>query len=93
MFVVGQTFPVTNIPGPHSRKVTTASKNRLKMVVYRVLNKTEHHRLLVKDIAAHFPDQNDMQNRQRLKEFMEYQRAGDDQGYWKVKATEPLPAE
>lgn len=93
IFVVGQTFPVTQIPGPHSRKVTSASKNRLKMVVYRVLNKNEHHRLQVKDISAHFPDQNDMQNRQRLKEFMEYQRSGDDQGYWKIKSTDTLPGE
>uniref|UniRef100_A0A060T0Y2 ARAD1C19426p n=1 Tax=Blastobotrys adeninivorans TaxID=409370 RepID=A0A060T0Y2_BLAAD len=92
-FAVGQTLPATAIPGPHSRKVTTASKNRLKMIVYRVLNQNERHRLLVKDISAHFPDQNDMQNRQRLKEFMEYQRAGEDQGYWKVKASEPLPNE
>ncbi|ODQ66812.1 hypothetical protein NADFUDRAFT_11137, partial [Nadsonia fulvescens var. elongata DSM 6958] len=93
MFVVGQTFPVTDIPGPHSRKVTTASKNRLKMIVFRVLNRSEKHRLLVKDISAHFPDQNDMQNRQRLKEFMEYQRSGEDQGYWKIKQTDLLPLE
>lgn len=90
LFVTGQTFPVTQIPGPHSRKVTTASKNRLKMIVYRVLNKSPHHRLQVKDISGHFPDQNDMQNRQRLKEFMEYQRSGEDQGYWKLKPGDPL---
>ncbi|ANB14883.1 Taf1p [Sugiyamaella lignohabitans] len=93
VFVVGQTLPVTAIPGPHSRKVTTASKNRLKMVVYRVLNKNPHQRLQVKDISGHFPDQNDMQNRQRLKEFMEFQRSGDDQGFWKVKAGDTLPPE
>jgi transcription initiation factor TFIID subunit 1 len=89
LFVVGQLFPVVDIPGPHSRKVTTASKNRLKMIVYRVLKRSPERRLLVKDISVHFPDQNDMQNRQRLKEFMEYQRSGDDQGYWKLK--EELP--
>lgn len=93
LFVVGQTFPVTLIPGPHSRKVTTASKNRLKMIVYRVLNKNERHRLQVKDISGHFLDQNDMQNRQRLKEFMEYQRSGADQGYWKIKQGDTLPDE
>lgn len=93
LMVVGQTFPVETVPGPHSRKVTTASKNRLKMIVYRVLNKSEHHRLQVKDISPHFPDQNDMQNRQRLKEFMEYQRSGPDQGFWKIKSNEALPAE
>jgi transcription initiation factor TFIID subunit 1 len=59
------------------------------MIVYRVLKRSPERRLLVKDISVHFPDQNDMQNRQRLKEFMEYQRSGDDQGYWKLK--EELP--
>lgn len=93
LFVAGQTFPVTLTPGPHSRKVTTASKNRLKMIVYRVLNKDANQRLQVRDISAHFPDQNDMQNRQRLKEFMEYQRSGKDQGFWKVKQGNDLPNE
>lgn len=93
LFTVGQTFPVTTVPGPHSRKVTTASKNRLKMVVFRVLNKSKHHRILVRDISPHFPGQNEMQNRQRLKEFMEFQRHGDDQGFWKIKSSETLPNE
>lgn len=93
VFTVGQTYPVTDVPGPHSRKVTTASKNRLKMIVYRVLNASPYHRINVKDIAEHFPDQIDTQNRQRLKEFMEYQRTGEDQGYWKVKPTDTLPGE
>jgi transcription initiation factor TFIID subunit 1, fungi type len=93
LFVVGQTFPVTGVPGPHSRKVTTASKNRLKMVAFRLLNKNEYHRLQVRDISPHFPDQNEMQNRQRLKEFMEYQRGGEDQSFWKVKTGEILPNE
>lgn len=93
IFLVGQLYPVVEVPGPHSRKVTTVSKNRLKMIVYRVLNHNEHKRLVVKDISAHFPDQNDMQNRQRLKEFMVYQRSGEDQGYWKIKPNEKLPNE
>lgn len=91
LFTVGQTFPVVEIPGPNSRKVTSMGKNRLRMVVYRILNKSPEHRLLVKQVARHFPDQNDMQNRQRLKEFMKYQREGDDHGYWKLKEGEILP--
>jgi transcription initiation factor TFIID subunit 1 len=89
LFVIGQLLPVVDIPGPHSRKVTTASKNRLKIIVFRVLKRSPEQRLLVKDISVHFPEQNDMQNRQRLKEFMEYQRSGDDHGFWKLK--EELP--
>ncbi|SCW02106.1 LAFE_0E14312g1_1 [Lachancea fermentati] len=91
LFTVGQTFPVVEVPGPNSRRVTSLGKNRLRMIVYRILNKSPEHRLLVKQVARHFPDQNDMQNRQRLKEFMKYQRDGDDHGFWKLKETEVLP--
>ncbi|RCK55892.1 Transcription initiation factor TFIID subunit 1 [Candida viswanathii] len=83
-FAVGNTFPV-EVPAPHSRKVTNISKNRLKMVVFRVMNNLGAPRISVKDVSKHFPEHTDMQNRQRLKEFMEYQRQGDDQGYWKVR--------
>lgn len=91
IFAVGQTFPVIEVPGPQSRKVTTATKNRLRMIVYRILHKRGNGRLLVKDVALHFPEQNDMQNRQRLKEFMEYQRSGIDINFWTLK--DPLPSE
>lgn len=91
LYTVGQTFPAVEVPGPHSRKVSAISKNRLKMIVYRILNSDEHQRLLVKDISTHFPEHTDMQNRQRLKEFMEYQRSGEDQGFWKLKSHQQVP--
>lgn len=84
-YALGNSFPAVEIPAPHLRKVTNTLKNRLKMIVYRLMNKNGAARVMVKDVLRHFPDQNDMQNRQRLKEFMEYQRQGDDQGYWKMK--------
>lgn len=93
LFAVGNTFPAIEVPAPHSRKVTNISKNRLKMIVFRAMNMNDESRVSVKDIAHHFPDQNDMQNRQRLKEFMEYQRHGEDQGYWKIKNTDIVPSE
>lgn len=93
VFAVGHTFPSVEIPAPHSRKVTNTSKNRLKMIVFRTMNKKGKARINVKDISHHFPDQNDMQNRQRLKEFMEYQRSGEDQYYWKIKNSDTVPDE
>lgn len=93
LFTVGNLFPAVEVPAPHSRKVTNTSKNRLKMVVFRTMNRNGTARLSVKDIALHFPDQNDMQNRQRLKEFMEYQRQGDDQGFWKIRNQDTVPTE
>lgn len=92
-FTCGQEFPAVPIPGPHSRKKTTASKNRLKMIAYRALNKDPNQRLQVKDISAYFPEFNEVQNRQRLKDFMVYQRSGDDQGFWKIKPGDELPNE
>lgn len=92
-FCVGNLFPVLEVPPPHSRKTTNTSKNRLKAIVYRTMNKNDSTRISVKDISNHFPYQNDMQNRQRLKEFMEYQRQGEDHGYWKIKAGDIIPTE
>lgn len=93
LFTVGNVFPAVEIPAPHSRKVTNTSKNRLKMIVFRTMNKNGNGRLSVKDISLHFPDQNDMQNRQRLKEFMEYRRHGDDQNHWKIRGVDTVPSE
>lgn len=93
IFTVGQTLPVIDIPGPHSRKVTTSYKNRLKMITYRLIRKNEQGRLLVKDLIKHFPDQNELQIRQRLKDFMEFQRKGEDQNFWKLKSGDILPSE
>jgi len=92
LFVVGQTFPVVDVPGPHSRKVTTASKNRLRMVCYRVARRRENGRISVKDISPHFPENNDMQNRQKMKEFMSFQKEK-ERGYWQMKPGEMVPDE
>jgi hypothetical protein len=85
LYVVGQLFPVTEVPGPHSRKVTTAAKNRLKMICYRVVKRKADHAIAVKDISTHFPENNDMQNRQKMKEFMSYQK---NSGLWEMKPGE-----
>jgi hypothetical protein len=87
IFTVGQLLPVTEVPGPHSRKVTTAAKNRLKMICYRVCKRKPEHAIAVKDISAHFPENNDMQNRQKMKEFMSYQK---NSGLWEMKPGEAI---
>lgn len=91
LLTVGQTLPAIEIPGPHSRRATTLMKNRLRMIAYRALNANENTRITVKDISDHFPKQTDMQIRQRLKEFMEYQRSGPDQGFWTLKSNNKPP--
>ncbi|KAI4247539.1 MAG: hypothetical protein L6R40_001487 [Gallowayella cf. fulva] len=88
--VVGQEFPSVDVPGPHSRKVTTAAKNRLKMISYRLLRKSKTHKIKVSAVTKHFADSTDMQNRQKMKEFMQFDKTGKE---WEMRAGETIPDE
>ncbi|KAK4451600.1 histone acetyl transferase [Podospora aff. communis PSN243] len=72
LYVVGQTLPSMEVPGPHSRRVTNIAKNRLKMVSYRLLRKSTH--VTLHDITQHVADSNESQNRQKLKEFLRFRK-------------------
>ena len=93
VFVVGQTYPVTEVPGPHSRKITTTIKNRLQIIAFKLLRKSQGERLKISRLMKYFPDQNELQMRQRLKEFMEYHRRGPHQGFWRLKGGAQVPPE
>ncbi|MCJ1312694.1 hypothetical protein MMC25_006370 [Agyrium rufum] len=88
--IVGQEFPSVDIPGPHSRKVTTASKNRLKMISYRRIRRNKPHRISVAEVTAHFPESTDMQNRQKMKEFMIFSKEHKE---WEMRQGEIIPDE
>jgi transcription initiation factor TFIID subunit 1, fungi type len=94
IYTVGQNFPSTEVPGPHSRKVTTASKNRLKMISFRKVRKNPRHRLRVDEITPHFDTEStktsDMQIRQKMKEFMQYSKEHKE---WEMKNGEAVPTE
>lgn len=90
IYAVGQEFPSVSIPGPHSRVVTTASKNRLKMISYRIARRKKYQRLSVGDVTKHFPDTTDMQNRQKMKEFMVYSKEHKE---WEMKPGDIIPDE
>ncbi|KAI9722406.1 MAG: hypothetical protein M1828_004773 [Chrysothrix sp. TS-e1954] len=88
LHVVGQQFPMVEVPGTHSRKVTDASKKRLRMLAHRLLRK--YKRLHNNMISEHYPENQDVaQNRSKLKEFMEFDK---DKG-WITKRNEPVPNE
>ncbi|KAL6943301.1 hypothetical protein ACO0RG_002294 [Hanseniaspora osmophila] len=95
LFTVGQTLPCVEITGPTSRKINLMSKNRLKMIAYRSLNKSPHNSLTIRDIKRHFPGQTDMHIRLKLKEFMKFhrekERNTDENGSWRLKEGEAQP--
>ena len=67
LFVIGQTYPVTEVPGPHSRKITNTIKYRLQIIAFKLLKKSQGERLKISRLMKYFPDQNELQMRQRLK--------------------------
>ncbi|KAH0838142.1 hypothetical protein J3R83DRAFT_6393 [Lanmaoa asiatica] len=93
LFVIGQTYPVTEVPGPHSRKITNTIKYRLQIIAFKLLRKSTEERLKISRLMKYFPDQNELQMRQRLKEFMEYHRRGPHQGFWRLKGTVTIPSD
>lgn len=95
IFTIGQSYPVQEVPGPHSRKVTTTIKNRLQVVAYRLIKRNHLYRLKMNKLAVKFPEYSDIQIRQRLKEFLEFHRRSKDGGggYWKTKGGGDPPTE
>ncbi|TFK36914.1 TAF1 transcription initiation factor TFIID subunit TAF1 [Crucibulum laeve] len=93
LFVLGQTYPVTEVPGPHSRKITNTIKFRLQIIAFKLLKKSQGERLKISRLMKYFPDQNELQMRQRLKEFMEYHRRGPHQGFWRLKPNWTIPSD
>ncbi|KAH8800593.1 TAF1 transcription initiation factor TFIID subunit TAF1 [Flagelloscypha sp. PMI_526] len=93
LFVVGQIYPVINVPGPHSRQITQTVKSRLQVITFKLLRKSKEERLKLSRLMKYFPDHNELQMRQRLKEFMEYHRRGDHQGFWRLKDGWAIPTD
>lgn len=90
VYVVGQELPSMEIPGPQSRKVTNASKNRMKMIAFRKIRHNPNNTVRIDEITAHIAESNDMQNRQKLKEFIKYYK---DEKVWRVKPGDVVPDE
>ena len=87
---VGQQLPSVDVPPPGGRKVTTAAKSRLKMISYRIIRRRNPHRISVADVTQHIADSTDMQNRQKLKDFMVFSKEYKE---WEMRPGDPIPEE
>ncbi|KAH8157639.1 hypothetical protein CIB48_g10606 [Xylaria polymorpha] len=87
VYTVGQAFPSMEIPGPHARKVTNTSKNRLKMIAFRMMKQKESQDVSLKEITPHVFEKEDPQNRQKLKEFLDYSK---ETKTWHLKESEVM---
>jgi hypothetical protein len=95
LMVVGQQFPSVEVPGVHARKVTEASKKRLKMLAFRLYRRgqqrgTRQPWVSNEMIKQHLPGTEIAQNRSRMREIMKYQK---DIGTWEPMQGETIPEE
>ncbi|KAJ4365914.1 hypothetical protein N0V83_008536 [Neocucurbitaria cava] len=95
LMVVGQQFPSVEVPGTHARKVTEASKKRLKMLAFRLYRRGQQRGarqpwVSNEMIKQHLPGTEIAQNRSRMREIMKYQK---DIGTWEPVQGETIPEE
>ncbi|KAL6703458.1 hypothetical protein ACN47E_009632 [Coniothyrium glycines] len=95
LMVVGQQFPSVEVPGVHARKVTEASKKRLKMLAFRLYRRGQQRGarqpwVSNEMIKQHLPGTEIAQNRSRMREIMKYQK---EIGTWEPMPTDTIPEE
>ncbi|WWC99494.1 hypothetical protein V866_006397 [Kwoniella sp. B9012] len=99
IFTVGQTVPnESEVHAPHARKNTNTSKMRLMIIAWLLIQKSKQKRFKMAKLLKYFPDQTELQMRQRLKvkgnEFLAYARGpGPNQGYWMLNPDYSFPSE
>lgn len=68
LFTVGQVLPnESEVAGPHARKNTNTAKVRLMIVAWLLIQRTKEKRIKLATLMKYFPDQSELQMRQRLK--------------------------
>ncbi|WPH00041.1 putative transcription initiation factor tfiid 111 kda [Acrodontium crateriforme] len=88
LHIVGQQFPLVEVPGEHSRRVTDAAKKRLQALSYRIYTKSmqpgrKDKQLDNASIMVHLKGHDMPQTRSKMREFMKYEKAGrDGVGVW-----------
>ncbi|KAJ4300716.1 hypothetical protein N0V90_002804 [Kalmusia sp. IMI 367209] len=95
LVVVGQEFPSVEVPGTHARKVTEASKKRLKMLAFRMYRRGQQNSqrqpwVSNEMIKHHLPGTEIAQNRSRMREIMKYDK---NVGTWEPMPGETIPDE
>lgn len=98
LHAVGQQFPISEVPGQHSRKVTDAAKKRLRALSYRIYTKSHESAQPVKvlnneTIMPHLPGHDMPQTRSKMREFMKYERAPGKEsgGVWVPQPGQVVP--
>ncbi|KAH8596611.1 hypothetical protein B0O99DRAFT_593416 [Bisporella sp. PMI_857] len=88
LFVVGQQLPLQEVPRVGSRRHTNAAKYRLRMFAYRRIRHHPSGGVDLHEMIAHIPGSTDQTNRQKLKEFLKYDK---NDKLWKMRDGQAVP--
>jgi hypothetical protein len=72
LFVVGQTFPMQEVPSPPSRKAKTIANTRIQVAAFRYMKKNRYNLLIQDKLTKKFPDYSLQTLRGRLKVVTNY---------------------
>lgn len=92
VLLVGQEFPLVEVPGPHSRRHNLFCRQRLQVAAYRLFNKDlllpdsghSRRRLKIGRLLTAFPQFSEGSIRKWLKDYAESTRAGKDSGKTRI---------
>ncbi|CAH1759142.1 7224_t:CDS:10 [Entrophospora sp. SA101] len=95
IFVVGQTFPMQEVPSPPSRKAKATIAARIQATALRLMKRNRYHIVTHDQLLKRFPDYKEDTIRSRMKVAELVRKKGTDNNIqiWKLKPSRGVPSE
>lgn len=95
IYSIGQECPMTEVPGPNSKRANNFIRDFLQVFIYRLFWKSKDNprRIKMDDIKKAFPSHSESSIRKRLKLCADFKRTGMDSNWWVLKPDFRLPTE
>ena len=83
LFCTGQECPLSEVPGPNSKKANNFTRDFLQVFIYRLFYKSRDNpkRIKMDEIKKAFPAHSESSIRKRLKPCAEFHRTGHDSNW------------
>ncbi|XP_067949949.1 transcription initiation factor TFIID subunit 1-like [Watersipora subatra] len=94
IFCVGQLCPLSEVPGPNSKRANVFIRDFLQAFIYRLFwaSNDVPRRIKMEDIKRAFQSHSESSIRKRLKLCADFKRTGMDSNWWVVKPDFRLPS-
>ncbi|KAJ3045878.1 hypothetical protein HDV00_006144 [Rhizophlyctis rosea] len=93
LYVVGQTFPLQDVPRPQSRLITKWRKGRMIIMACRLMHADKNKKIPYAKLRKYFSFMQEITMKQKLKEFAQFDVKGSNTGFWKLKPVQAFLSE